>query len=114
MAKKKIEEAIQEVSKTYTQPCDLGQDGYIPYWEIGKNGEKKYGYDIYKVVSLCGCGDVWMCEVKNNKGEKSCCLEPNTEIFFSENEVKKAINKIKKIEDPKKLSKWKRRDIFNA
>lgn len=114
MAKKKIEETIQEVSKTYTQPCDLGQDGYIPYCEIGKNGEKKYGYDIYKVVSVCGCGDVWMCEVKNNKGEKSCSLEPNTEIFFSENEVKKAINKIKKIEDPKKLSKWERRDIFNA
>lgn len=113
MAKKKIEEVIQETSKIYIKPCEVGQDGYIPYWETGKDGKKKYGYDTYKVISLCGCGDVWMCSVENDKGEKSCCLEPNIEIFFSENEVNKIISKIKKIEDPKKLNKWKKRDIFN-
>ena len=47
-------------------------------------------------------------------GEDLVFFEPNTEIFFTENDVNKALNKIKKMEDPKKLNKWKRRDWFNT
>ena len=79
-----------------------------------KDKNKKYGYDTYKVNSLCGCGGVWICTVADQDGRRSCCFEPNTEIFFTENDVIKALNKIKRMEDPKKLNKWKRRDWFNA
>ena len=116
MAKIKKEDVLEVNNKvvSYIQPCDVGQDAYIPYWEEDKDKNKKYSYDTYKVNSLCGCGDVWICTVVDKDGRRSCCFEPNTEIFFTENDVNKALNKIKRTEDLKKLNKWKKRDWFNA
>lgn len=110
-------EDVLEVNKeeaSYIQPCDIGQDAYIPYWEEDKDKNKKYSYDTYKVNSLCGCCGVWICTVADKDGRRSCYFEPNTEIFFTKNDVSKALNKIKRTEDPKKLNKWKRRDWFNT
>ena len=111
--KEDVLEANKEVV-SYKLPCDIGQDAYVPYWEEDKNKNKKYGYDTYKVSSLCGFGGMWVCTVVDQDGRRSCCFEPNTEIFFTKNDVNKALNKIKKIEDPKKLNKWEKRDWFNA
>ena len=83
--KEDVLEANKEVV-SYKQPCDVGQNTYIPYWEEDKDKNKKYGYDTYKVNSLCGCGDVWICTVADKDGRRSCYFEPNTEIFFTEND----------------------------
>ena len=116
MAGTKKEDVVETDKEmvSYKQPCDIGQDSDITSWEEDKDKNKKYGYDIYKVNSLCGCGDVWICTVTDKDGRRSCCFEPNIEIFFTENDVNKALNRIKKTEDSKKLNKWKRRDWFNA
>ena len=55
---------------SYIQPCDVGQDAYIPYWEEDKDKNKKYGYDTYKVNSLGGCCGVWICTVADKRWEK--------------------------------------------
>ena len=64
--------------------------------------------------SLGGCCGVWICTLTDKNGRISCYFEPNTEIFFTKNDVNKALNRIKRTEDSKKLNKWKRRDWFNA
>lgn len=96
------------IETTCRVPCDLDQDAFIPYW-TKENGEKVYGIDVYSVKSICGCGDVWICRVENKDGAKISQLEPNVDVFFSEKEAERKLSSIKKMEDDKKLAKWKRK-----
>lgn len=91
-------------------PCDVGDDAFLPYWER-KNGKLIFGIDKYTVCSVAGAGDVWLCRIRDDNGKRSKALEANVDIFFSKRDAEKKINALKKTEDQKKMSKWKRSDI---
>ena len=91
-------------------PCDCGADAFLPYWEK-KGGEIIYGIDKYIVKSISGCGDVWICTVGDENDKRSGILEPNVDIFFSEKDAERKITALKKTEDSKKLSKWRRKGV---
>ena len=104
---------IDFTSKSNPIPCDVGNEAFLPYWEKDENGIV-YGVDKYKVASIAGCGDFWTCRISDEKGNESYQIEPNVDVFFSEKDAEKKINAIKKTEDVKKLSKWKRKNIENV
>lgn len=96
--------------KTYPPtmiPCSFGQDAFIPYWDK-IDGEMTYGIDKGIIKSICGCGDVWICGVELENGVKFTQLEPNIDVFFTQKEAERKLAGIKKTEDIKKLSKWRR------
>lgn len=97
-----------QITNSFESPCDVGDDAYIPYW-TKENGEIIYGLDRYTVQGLAGCGDVWICHIKDKNGVEIYNLEPNVDVFFSEKDAERKLNGIKKTEDKKKLEKWKRR-----
>lgn len=97
-----------QITNSFRIPCDVGDDAYIPYW-TKKNGELIYGLDKYIVQGFVGYGDMWICHIKDKNGAEIYDLEPNVDVFFSEKDAEKKLNGIKKMEDKKKLEKWKRR-----
>ena len=108
-----LENDIEYISSGNKIPCDYGDKAFLPYWEKDNN-EIVYGVDIYTVSSIAGCGEVWICTVVDKNNKKSKYLEPNVDIFFSEKDAERKINALKKTDDIKKLSKWRRRDIGNV
>lgn len=115
--KKVVEKTLEEPivsSRSILPPCDIGWTAYIPYWDADEKGNIIYNYDTYRVVGLGGCCDVWFCIVEDENGRRSRGFEPNVEIFFTEKDVTKTLNKIKRLEDKKKLAKWKKEDWFNG
>lgn len=97
-----------QTTSSFRSPCDVGDDAYIPYW-TKENGKLIYGLDKYIVQGFVGCGDVWICHIKDKNGVEIYDLEPNVDVFFSKKDAEKKLNAIKKMEDKKKLEKWKRR-----
>lgn len=91
-------------------PCDLGEDAFLPYWER-KDGELIFGIDKYTVCSVTGSGDIWLCKLRDDNGKQSKVLEANVDVFFSKKDAERKVNALKKMEDQKKMLKWKRRDI---
>ena len=92
-------------------PCDLRDPAYVPYWEK-KNGEIIYGIDEYEVIAICGWNDCWFCRLIDKDKVESGAIEPNIDVFFTIKDAEKKINALKKTEDPKKLAKWERKEIF--
>lgn len=102
---------IEFLSSGNKIPCEIRQEAFLPYWEK-KDGEITYGIDVYEIIALSGCGDIWMCKLVDKDGNESGHnIEPNVDVFFSQKDAEKKIAGLKKTEDPKKLSKWKRRNI---
>lgn len=92
-------------------PCDVDDDAFIPYW-TKENGEIVYGIDKYTVFGFAGCGNVWICHIKDKNGVEIRELEPNIDVFFTEKDAEKKLNGIKRTEDKKKIEKWKRRKVI--
>ena len=98
------------VSRGNIIPCDICEPAYVPYWEE-KNGEKVYGIDEYETISICGWGDIWYCRIRDKNNTQSGPIVPNVDVFFTKKDAERKITALKKTEDNKKLSKWKRKDI---
>lgn len=89
-------------------PCEVGYKAHLPYWEK-VHGNIEYGYDTYIVDLVAGCGDLWVCTVQIGEGLSSGALIPNIDIFFTEKNVEKVLNRLKRTEDEKKRAKWKKK-----
>ena len=105
-----LDKDIEYTSTSCNVPCDVGGDAFIPYWEKNEDGIL-YGFDKYTVGSIAGCGNFWICKIRDEKGGESGVLEPNIDVFFTEKDVERKLNNIKKTEDAKKITKWKRKTI---
>lgn len=88
-------------------PCSFDQKAFLPYWDK-IDEEMIYGIDEGVVKSIYGCGDVWICGVKLKNGTIVTALEPNIDVFFTQKEAERKLTGIKRTEDIKKISKWRR------